>query len=96
MPRTGVLTVNVEGLEAVRRLAHALTEAVAILECDKDRNCVRVQAQLDRGQSASAGTCWWSDALKRLLPELPPDACRYCRTNELLKRLAHSEGAGDA
>lgn len=91
MPRTGVLTVNVEGLAAVKKLARALTEAVAILECDKDHNCVRVQAQLDRGQEATAGTCWWSDTEQRLLRWLPPDACRYCRTRELLKRLAHNE-----
>lgn len=87
MTRMGVLTVNVEGLEAVKKLAEALAEAVAVLECDRDRNCVRVQDQLRRGQSPTAGTCWWDDRAQRLLSELPPDACRYCRTRHLLRRL---------
>lgn len=96
MPRTAQITVNVEGIEAVRKLARALEEAVAILECDRNKNCVRVQAQLDRGQPISAGTCWWDDLTQRLLRELPGDACRYCRTNDLLKRLDAAGSSGDA
>lgn len=97
MARAGTLTVNVEVTKAFHTLAKALEEAIAILECDRDANCVCVQAQLDRGQPATAGTCWWDDTAQRLLKELPADACRYCRTNDLLKRIApvSQERAGD-
>lgn len=71
----------------------ALKRAVIrLLELDEMRNCIHVQAQLDRGEQATVGTCWWDARRERLYAHLPEDACRYCWTRELLKRLR----AGDA
>lgn len=65
-----------------RKAYRKLLEAAQFV---KRTNCVKVQAQIDRGQQPTVGTCWWYEKGERLYSVLPANACWVCKLHDAVK-----------